>query len=172
MIKDNPDTRIPKEKFIRLSNEICGIFPTEQPETYYVPAYRDSRGKPISAHGKLYDRYVNTRVKYQKLELISKSSRKNKDLNPDNVTNNDVNEDEELVQEFMNWLKHNVDPFHKVVDYWRLTSKSRLKAFSNDNIEIYQYYDLYPSLKQPLGYSLLTTDFELPTVSRESQFTV
>lgn len=53
--------RIPREEFLQVSRDIhmyiCQIFKKEQESSYYTPSKRDNNGNPISAHGKLWDKY-------------------------------------------------------------------------------------------------------------------
>lgn len=141
--------RISKERFIYLAKEIVKVFPSESEAVYFIPSHRDSNGKPISAHGKLWDKYVNTRRKYRELELISNKKRR--------VENKTEPAEMILTEEIeisINWLKHNVFPWTSVEEKWELTSRYRQQE--TQNWELQKNFTTFISLQEPLGYSLVS----------------
>ncbi|KAB0803078.1 hypothetical protein PPYR_00048 [Photinus pyralis] len=69
-LRNNPDKRIERDRFVYLAQEIQRTFPTENAGIYYVQGYRDMEGKAVGNHGKLWDKYINTRRKYRSLDII------------------------------------------------------------------------------------------------------
>lgn len=59
--------------------------------------------------------------------------------------------------ENITWLKNNVDPWETVEKKWTETSEYRLKRIYDGNDNITGYYNKYPALKQPKGYTLVRT---------------
>ncbi|CAH0563124.1 unnamed protein product [Brassicogethes aeneus] len=139
--------RITKERFLKLAQDICQLFPGESSESYYISSYRNAKGASVSAHGKLYDRYSNQRCKFQRLELIPRKSKKHK-------ASDQKEEDIEVSEDSISWLKNNSQPWPDVLNRWKVTSKVRLHRFYHSTIAIHEFMKLYPALTEPLGYSL------------------
>lgn len=58
--------------------------------------------------------------------------------------------------EEIQWLKNNIEPWDIVVEKWQHSSKNRLKYYKSlDSIE--SILINFPVLKQPLGYTLVST---------------
>ncbi|KAK4882651.1 hypothetical protein RN001_005970 [Aquatica leii] len=157
-LRDNPDKRIPGERFLLIAESICKVFPVESPRTYFIPGYRDYKGKNISAHGQLWNKYINTRTIYRNLNIIPKPKNKNSFSNIDFKRSDEPLDD--IILESICWLQKNIHPWIKVEEFWKVTCTSRLKTYINEKTEIHAYFKLYPCLGEPLGYSLLLLDFE------------
>lgn len=169
--------RIPKEVFTKISQQITEVFPTESSATYYIPPYRDSKGKSVSAHGKLWDRYANMRKKYRELQMIPQKTKRTSKTADEGIktiivfinfkyTNlietsffvfvvEDSNADNEERLQEISWLKNNCQPWPAVVESWSATSKLRLEIYKRDETSIHAYYQMYPALRMPLGYTLV-----------------
>ncbi|KAB0799883.1 hypothetical protein PPYR_07763 [Photinus pyralis] len=155
-----------KNRFELLSQQIVDIFPTESKFTYYISPRRDAAGKPISAQGKLYDKYSNTRKKYIKLELAENRGKTKKRNYSESIDVPGVLTTPEI-DTALNWLHFNVGDWPKIISQWKLTSSVRIQTFKNEDTTIDQYFDLYPALKMPLGHELILIDFitVLPAVN-------
>ncbi|KAF5278697.1 hypothetical protein FQR65_LT15585 [Abscondita terminalis] len=152
-LEEDPDKRIPRQRFLQLAQDIRQIFQEEEECTYYIPPKRDYNGKPISAHGKLWDRYINTRTKYRNLSLIK---RKSKDVEIIDVI--DLIDQEENIQRHI-FLKHNNQPWTTVIEYWKSTTFIRQRQYKESNTQTHDYFKLYPPLSLPSGHSLISMDF-------------
>ena len=67
--------------------------------------------------------------------------------------------------ELILWLQNNIFPPEEVLNKWKATFKARREALLRTNSDdegdkAYKYIQSYPFLKQPLGYSLLESDFD------------
>ncbi|XP_058976643.1 uncharacterized protein LOC105261834 [Musca domestica] len=67
ILRENPNRRIYKEVFFKLSQSIIEVFPSEVIETYYVPFTKGHLAK-----GKLFDSYNNKRTKLSTQGLINR----------------------------------------------------------------------------------------------------
>lgn len=52
------------------------------------------------------------------------------------------------------FLKTNIEPYETIYQYWKETSEARVYGYAECN-SIQAVIDLYPALKQPLGYTLV-----------------
>lgn len=68
--------RIPSNTFKYWANEIVKNFPTENCEIYFIPYQKDFQGRPISAKGKLWDKYINKRRLYRKIGILDNKPNK------------------------------------------------------------------------------------------------
>lgn len=68
-----------------------------------------------------------------------------------------VHQSADDTDENLTWLKNNVDPWETVVKKWTETSDYRLKHIYDGDDNITGYYNKYPALKQPKGYTLVCT---------------
>lgn len=69
------------------------------------------------------------------------------------------------VQESISWLNYNKQPWHKVLQLWKETSKARLRAHIGGTESIETYFNTFPALKDKSGFLLvsvlLTSSFYL-----------
>lgn len=140
----NPDNesrlQITSNRFVQLSRAIVDTFPSEKAVTYYKPYSNNS-----PANGKLFSKYENYKKKYY---IKSKDKKKN-------IT-------QESDGDELNFLKNNLEPWSKIEQFWEITYEKR-RNFDDIKIQnnIYEYFQLYPSLKLVHGYQLLEIDFGL-----------
>lgn len=155
-------------RFLVLSKAIQDLFPTENLGTYFTPyqAGNESNLKRC-ARGKLYDKYNNIRRAFRSVGLIPKK-RKFYDSSNDStesgtflwgcvnwlicITNLFVDHQEDC--ESVSWLEHCIEPWTDVCQKWDQTFLYRKKLLKTD-IEPQDYFNTFPALKQPLGYSLV-----------------
>lgn len=117
-----------------LSDDIVEIFPTETKGTYYLP--REDGRKIIG--GRLIERFRNQR------KLITEADKINLNAKKEHV----VSESEVAS---IAWLKSSCDPWTKVLDHWSNTTDLR-----KESISIHQYFQDFPCLSLPLGYTLVS----------------
>lgn len=128
------------------------MFPTETISTYYTPYRKDEAGKyKRCARGKLFDKYHNRRRTLRAAGLLSYRRKKVAEFANDKEDPS-FNKEEQL--ENVSWLQHCIEPWTDVVDKWKETFEHR-KSLLNDINTIQPYFDQFPALKQPLGYTLV-----------------
>ncbi|XP_036348020.1 uncharacterized protein LOC118757415 [Rhagoletis pomonella] len=133
---------------------IIQLFPKESKDTYYL--YKKCK-KPS---GNLYAHYHNSIYQLRKAKVSVNPEpaklRSSLSLNLDKNLNTDLHSNE---NEAKNWLKNNIEPYDKVVEYWNVTYETRQKLF-NSTITTNDILIEWPILKQQFGYFLIELDFE------------
>ncbi|RXG53199.1 hypothetical protein Avbf_15197, partial [Armadillidium vulgare] len=146
------NTVLRRSDFINAAKQIVKIFPTESPETYYIPSGTGCK----FARGKLADKYRNKKHRLRKFGAILESSTSTPSLS-EHVSDSYVEQSEDIMQSKV-WLKHNVEPWEKVVSKWKFTSLFRLPMLNS-----VQSLDLasieWPLFKHPNGHILISIDF-------------
>ncbi|XP_031327289.1 uncharacterized protein LOC116159847 [Photinus pyralis] len=153
-LKDDPNARINSATFTEISQKIAQTFPGELAGSYYIPYCKSSDGRVSTAKGILWDKYVNKRRNFRRLQIITKKSNTSTITSPVQQSENDNISSEEL-QELDTWLRNNVMPWNLVIENWQKTLRIRQKFETIDT-----YFRDYPSLRQPSGYLLLELDFD------------
>lgn len=74
--------------------------------------------------------------------------------------------DDDLLEEYVQWLHNNDSPFTEVTDKWEFTSLYRIRTYSK--LDINEYIKYFPGLQQPLGYTLLIKDFSILYPGKEN----
>ncbi|CAG9763652.1 unnamed protein product [Ceutorhynchus assimilis] len=67
-------------------------------------------------------------------------------------------ENDENMQEAVDWLKHNIQPYLQLESRWRQTCQKRRTLLKNTPID--QYLKLFPILQTNEGYNMFNIDFE------------
>ncbi|KAG8201411.1 hypothetical protein JTE90_024284 [Oedothorax gibbosus] len=144
--------RLLNRDFDILSSLIVQVFPTEDQEIYYVPPGACAK---ISS-GKLPSKYRNLiRVLKTANVLISNSK-----AVQDNKSEEFCEEPSEELSEKLTFLKYCNDPWPKVESYWDDTYEVRVSQFQSDiEGKVFRILEDWPSLKQPLGFTLINADF-------------
>ncbi|RXG52791.1 hypothetical protein Avbf_12390 [Armadillidium vulgare] len=141
-----------RSDFINAAKQIVKIFPTESPETYYIPSGTGCK----FARGKLADKYRNKKHRLRKFGAILESSTSTPSLS-EHVSDSYVEQSEDVMQSKV-WLKHNVEPWEEVISKWKFTSSFRLPRLKS-----VQSLDLafieWPLFKHPNGHILISIDF-------------
>jgi len=63
--------------------------------------------------------------------------------------------DDNITLDNIQWLKNNSKPLSKVQELWRLTNKSRLRSLQKEATAVHDYMDMFPALKNANGYLLV-----------------
>jgi hypothetical protein len=130
--------------FVELAGEIVKIFPTESKECYYNHA--KVAGK--NSTGKLVDRYRNDKKYTRKATKALQKKMKDKEAEAQWKPSEDV------VRK-VTWLRHSLEPWSKVAQFWSETSELRFQ----DRLcasPVHEMLDKWPSLKHDLGYTLVS----------------
>lgn len=73
MLQQNENQTLQTSSFKTLSLEIVKLFPTETPQTYFIPYQREGNIKTPN-RGKLWDKYCNLRKIIREISSKNKSS--------------------------------------------------------------------------------------------------
>ncbi|XP_017481232.1 PREDICTED: uncharacterized protein LOC108370410 [Rhagoletis zephyria] len=135
--------KISTDRFMKLTSEIVEYFPSEKnfSSLYYTP-YQSKIKR--NATGKLWDIYNHLKSKLCKPQ------------NPTVATFDEVDIEHNECVEF---LKTNVTPWFKILDYWRKTHEERNKLLATQN-SVFQYFEYFPVLQTTKGAELLIVDFD------------
>lgn len=172
--------RIPTARFIQLARQIRKLFTKESIETYYTP-YTYVRGKiRRCARGKLFDRYHNFRRTLRKSEASTfEENQSNKViiftwafifLTPYVYlgTASDENEESADLQDAVEWLKHNSEPWPELLDHWKKTFRTR--QLLDKEKSILEILNTYPAFRKPLAYTLVSTYIYVLFVPLKEEF--
>ncbi|KAE8749574.1 hypothetical protein FOCC_FOCC003562 [Frankliniella occidentalis] len=166
-------TEVKNKHFDKVADKIFELFPTESKLTYYVPP-KSQENQP-KAIGKLYNRYHNRKNKLNELGAGTSRSHTSAVCSlgaSDPYTqiasgqgpafeNLDLQQYEAAEQ----WLKTQVNPWPKVLNFWQLTCPKRLRelvlaAKDEDDAKLVRDYIIkWSVLKNASGYQLLMQDF-------------
>lgn len=155
----NKSETISTQKFIELARHIKQVFPEENIATYYTPFTKMNNIIRRLARGKLIDKYHNLRKRFKKVGLFPSNLDKSTEENLQNQAAT-KEEDVELVEEQLIWLKNNNNAWPLVIENWAATTFRRMNLYNNNNWTITEYLNTYRALKQPLGYGLYEIDFQ------------
>ncbi|XP_065668242.1 uncharacterized protein LOC136088450 [Hydra vulgaris] len=100
------------------ANAIISHFPSEKIETWYTAP----TNKKTIAGGKLTEKFCNTWPNNKSVGILKSSN------DQQLVEEHDISDKEEI-QDDLNWLKFNNQPWTEVCHKWKSTSKFRLKSF-------------------------------------------
>lgn len=130
------------EMFRELTLRIVEIFPNETAECYF------SNQKPAKKNtcGKLIDRYRNEKKYIRKVKKSEAESNNNYNL---------TQLISDKTKEQIVWLKHNYQPWSKVVEYWKETFSAREIEYSQTG-PINDVIENWPSLRHNLGHTLVS----------------
>lgn len=128
--------RVTNYQFDVITDELVSIFPNENKGTYFLSPVH---GRKI-AGGKLVERFRNQR------RILNEAAKHEQSINSSvKVTQEDT--------EKLQWLQQVSDPWSKTVLYWEQTYTARHNQMPST---IQEYFDAYPALTMPLGYTLVS----------------
>lgn len=129
-------SRITNAQYDDVTDQLLLIFPSELKGSYFLPPIN---GRKV-AGGSLVERFRNQR------RIINEASK----YSP-NVASSSIITEEDCDR--LEWLKQVCEPWAKTVLYWQKTAASR-----RDNMPstIHEYYETFPPLSMPLGYTLVS----------------
>ncbi|KAJ1519817.1 hypothetical protein ONE63_005069 [Megalurothrips usitatus] len=180
-ILNSSNFKIKSDEFPEIVKSIQSLFPGEEEATYFIP-YRNSEGsQKCQAKGKLVSKYYTLRKEMTAAGIISK---KRDDVDSDDDDPSPVIEG---AQEKLQFLQENINPWDKVLQFWKETARLRLSSIQkllkskpkkgaskrarggNDNTEseevgdvdttVTSYIATYPALRSKEGYTLFESDF-------------
>uniref|UniRef100_A0A8D8PZN0 Uncharacterized protein n=1 Tax=Cacopsylla melanoneura TaxID=428564 RepID=A0A8D8PZN0_9HEMI len=176
IVTQTPD-KIPSDRdFTCVAEQIVTLFPREESKLYYRPYARptDTCG---NTGGILYNKFFSVRKGYGRRGLIEIPKRRkstSSTTSSESTTNSSQSlgtvfrdageQDNQIVDEAITWLKTEIEPWNVVETKWRETAKYRLELLTSVSVKfetISDYADTYPCLKEANGYKLLTDDFDL-----------
>ncbi|CAH0698530.1 unnamed protein product [Spodoptera exigua] len=142
LLEKNPSRAISTCEFQNLAAQIQELFKQESSVVYYSPyePATGNKGHKKNTSGKLYESYISCRRKLRSRGELP---------------------DDETSEEKLTWLQNSIDPWRMVEEYWRATATVRLKPIIVGEGKISEYFNTFPALTQPLGYTLLLHDFEI-----------
>ncbi|KAK3907526.1 Glycerol-3-phosphate acyltransferase 4 [Frankliniella fusca] len=153
-LQSDLSARLKKDTFQRLANEICALFPTECPTTWYAEDVKKNR---TIISGRLKHKFYNLRRNFLKVGLIS-SARLRSELESDedlDLTNNqDIDDDEDIL-----WLVVHDAPFVEVLNRWENSQDIRKVLLRQ--LSCSAYVAKFPFLKKSRGWELLVYEAEL-----------
>ncbi|GBP51744.1 Zinc finger BED domain-containing protein 4 [Eumeta japonica] len=169
ILTENKGLPITGATYYKWANHIKELFPGERTTTYYIPACTTANGIVLQAKGKLVHQVLNKRRRLQNLGALPKAKRKlsreespacslESNQSPRPLPNIFSDEEEnENIENDIQWLENSSEPWSIVEEKWENTFKIRTRAFydTKTNEAIETYFEKYPSLKKPQGYSLL-----------------
>ncbi|CAG9822215.1 unnamed protein product [Phaedon cochleariae] len=155
-----PFRRLQNSDFNKISQDIAKLFPNEVPGVYYTAPIkkRNSRNnKSIVARGKLIDKYRN------KLSFLRKASALPTRLFDETDTDDSSHFADDVQIDFeddVTWLKNSRAPWAEVQEKWSNTFPFR-QALLSKEVGIQEILDEFSIIKDPLGYTLVDSDFKL-----------
>ncbi|XP_036148758.1 uncharacterized protein LOC105835274 isoform X2 [Monomorium pharaonis] len=163
------------EHFEFIATQIVKIFPTENISVYYVPPKTEGPQQKISK-GKLVDSYRNKLRECRKCGIINKKRKKSQDdedieeIEEDAESISHEKEKDKCTTHF-NWLKYNTAPWFMVQNHWEHSRVLRQERIAKLHGNLHTLFEEWPVLKQPLGYTLETTNIftEWPQFSQKLQ---
>lgn len=157
-LKDDHGRKIPSDVEEEMASLIVSYFDGECKETW-VSSTAFKRELAVG-RGVILKRYYHIRRELRKSGMISKCA---KDKETSKVLNfiGENNEATEDQKEKLSWLNYNMQPWPKVLEYWKATREPRLTAHIGGEQSISDYMDTYIALRDKSGYILLDSDFEL-----------
>ncbi|XP_073822426.1 uncharacterized protein isoform X2 [Musca autumnalis] len=153
ILRENPNRRIYKEEFEKLSQSIIDVFPSEVIETYYVPYTKGHLAK-----GKLFDAYNNKRTKLSSQGLINRRTNLKKNLNQDPLP---PIQDTGVTPEELELLQTVGLDLDKTKDLWIKSHSCRQAELQNNNLSTLDYIKKYNINLNENFYELLHIDFKL-----------
>ncbi|KAL7633104.1 UNVERIFIED_CONTAM: hypothetical protein RMT77_016474 [Armadillidium vulgare] len=139
-----------RNDFLYAAQCIIDLFPFERKETYYIPSGNSSR----FARGKLVDKYRNKRNSLRKAGVIKKKRNDTLQCETPSVPCN------EEILEKKTWLTHNIEPWDKVILFWKETASTRANSLLSSSSNLKNIFNDWPISKHPHGYHLVEIDFE------------
>lgn len=170
-LRGDPDTKVSSERFKQLAYEISKTFPTEHPDTYYIPYSRGVAKEQLlgensdkfhlgkrNAKGKLLDCMNNKRRELKKhSNKLVFSGEPNRAVikNPlENISNTVL--DDESYEEDLAWLRRCADPWHMVESKWKRTISVRQKELLHSEKSVREYLKEFPALRTTEGHLLVS----------------
>ncbi|KAE8741292.1 hypothetical protein FOCC_FOCC013180 [Frankliniella occidentalis] len=158
-LKDDYAKKIPADEEKCMTNNILQLFPSEKREIWMSSDQR-CRESAVG-RGKILTRYYGKRRIMKKAGLMKKGEADKG--NADNIENladidGDVNPTE--FTEKLLWLTNTKAFSSRLTEYWKYTSKGRLRRFIAAKTPVAEYMNTYPALLEKTGYLLLETDYE------------
>ncbi|XP_048514049.1 uncharacterized protein LOC125501699 [Athalia rosae] len=142
--------------FDELANKIIGLFPSETKEIYYVAPHTEGSQQKISK-GKLVDAYRNRLRQLKKAGLHR--GRKRKIEETEGESDSIDTENKRVCTVHQDWLRHNTAPWESVVEHWNASRALRQSDFHKAIGNVNSIIEAWPVVKQPLGYTLLESDY-------------
>ncbi|XP_063383814.1 uncharacterized protein LOC134670069 [Cydia fagiglandana] len=171
ILKENNSSAITGGIYYRWAHKIKELFPGERTTSYYIPACTTANGQVLQGRGKLVHQVLNQRRRLQNLGALPKGNgKRTREYSP---TCSSVpsprplpgifscgEDNEENIDDDLQWLENSSDPWCLVEDKWERTLKARTRTLYDAGKEsIEGYFEKYPALKKPQGYSLIHKDF-------------
>jgi len=76
--------------------------------------------------------------------------------------------DDDITLNNIQWLKNNSKPLSKIQELWRLTNKSRLRSLQKETTAVHDYMDMFPAVKNANGYLLVCIFMAMLTIFKRS----
>ncbi|XP_011858484.1 PREDICTED: uncharacterized protein LOC105556039 [Vollenhovia emeryi] len=155
----NVSAGLPNERVEFLAKQIIKYFPSELEVIWrgtYVRGGKRHRESSIG-RGILLQRYYNIRRKLRKCGVLRKEVLT---YTTEDSATSEVELDDDITSDNIQWLKNNSKPWTKVQELWRLTNRGRIRLLQKEAIAVHVYMDMFPALKHVNGYLLLEQDFE------------
>ncbi|KAF7995283.1 hypothetical protein HCN44_004755 [Aphidius gifuensis] len=156
-MRTNSEMLVTPERLLILAEKISLLFPTEEPECWYIPYKLNPKTKiKTTAKGPLQIRYEHWRGFLLNCQVVQSAKGKRKEKGScsapvrlafyDNFESNYSSEDLEK----LNFLKNNIDPWSTIRQLWQETSKLRIKSLlDNQDLKSFEYISTYPILTHP-----------------------
>ncbi|XP_044003521.1 uncharacterized protein LOC122849059 [Aphidius gifuensis] len=167
-MRTNSEMLVTPERLLILAEKISLLFPTEEPECWYIPYKLNPKTKiKTTAKGPLQIRYEHWRGFLLNCQVVQSAKGKRKEKGScsapvrlafyDNFESNYSSEDLEK----LNFLKNNIDPWSTIRQLWQETSKLRIKSLlDNQDLKSFEYISTYPILTHPnKGLQLIKLDY-------------
>lgn len=161
------DRELYDEDFKILSKKVIELFPSESIEVHYnssIPANQSPDGKYKKAKGKLINKYNNLKKLYIP-EVSNSAAIENTDVDHSDISFQNLDD----IQESLNWLSDQEEPWDTTLRHWKLTFEYRQQVKDNslDASKVASVYTNWPILKTPKGFTLINVDFELSQICKE-----
>ncbi|KAB0790100.1 hypothetical protein PPYR_15581 [Photinus pyralis] len=146
----NKNIKLDNSSISCLAEKIVEVFSDEKRETYYVSPITKRRSltnKPITAKGKLIDKYRNRTYALKKALGITKPTEQPHDI--------EIPSREAVDSQI--WLKHNVEPRDEVLVHWTNSFNIRANRTALSSIE--NFFTDWPILETQWAPDLVDYDF-------------
>ncbi|XP_031781355.1 uncharacterized protein LOC116416569 [Nasonia vitripennis] len=155
--QENPEggSRITRERFEILANEICSIFIHEHPSVYFTASVKQGEQILVTS-GKLWNHYNYSKSVLRKANLLKNLKRNGPANLLDAEKLEQINESDNI-----NWLSKHLEPWEEVHRKWTESYAERRSLLVEANLSVYEYIDKFACLKVQRAYELFHIDFKL-----------